>query len=265
MNESSLRADGITVGYGGAPVLRDLDFTVSRGQFTAVIGPNGCGKSTLVKTLARTLRPTAGQVVLDGVPVERHRSKHVARRVGLLPQEPVVPDGITVEELVARGRHPYHSPLRQWSEGDDEAIASALSATGVDALAGRRVADLSGGQRQRAWIAMVLAQQTEFVLLDEPTSFLDLAHQLDVLRLCQEIRAAGRTVVAVLHDLNQAARYADRVVLMRDGGVVAEGTAREVVTSAQVEEVFGVRCRLIEDPESATPLMIPLQDQHARP
>lgn len=260
MTESSLRADAITVGYGGAPVLRDLDLEVSRGDFTAVIGPNGCGKSTLVKTLARTVRPSGGQVVLDALPLHRHRSKQVARRIALLPQEPVVPDSITVADLVARGRHPYHSALRRWSAGDDEAIAWAMKATGVDVLAGRPVADLSGGQRQRAWIAMVLAQDTEFVLLDEPTSFLDLAHQIDVLHLCQEIRAAGRTVVAVLHDLNQAARYADRVVLMRDGGVVADGPPREVVTAARVAEVFGVRCRVIDDPETGSPLMVPLRE-----
>lgn len=258
MTQSTLRAESITVGYGGAPVLQDLDFAVPPGRFTAVIGPNGCGKSTLVKTLARTLKPESGHVVLEENPLQQWRTKEIARRVALLPQHPVTPDGVTVRSLVARGRHPYHGPLRQWAPGDDYAVESALKATGVAELRDEPVLGLSGGQRQRVWIAMVLAQDTSLVLLDEPTSFLDVAHQIEVLHLCQDMVADGRTVVAVLHDLNQAARYADEVVVMNHGQVVASGAPSEVMTSDLVAEVFGLACEMVADPQSGTPMVVPL-------
>ncbi|GAA1490792.1 ABC transporter ATP-binding protein [Brachybacterium sacelli] len=254
---SSLRLAAATVAYGEKPVLEGLDFTVPRGLFTAVIGPNGCGKSTMLKTLARTLRPRAGEALLDERPLGRWRPKAVARRIALLPQDPVVPEGITVRALVGRGRHPYHSPLRQWLPGDDEAVAAALEATGVQRIAERPVAGLSGGQRQRVWVAMILAQGTEYVLLDEPTSFLDVAHQIDVLHLCQDMREEGRTVVTVLHDLNQAARYADHLVVMDSGRIVASGTPADVLSEELVDEVFSLRAVVTADPQSGTPLVIP--------
>ena len=256
---SSLRLAGATVAYAERPVLEELDFAVPAGVFTAVIGPNGCGKSTMLRTLARTLRPRAGGALLDGRPLERWRSKAIARRIGLLPQDPVVPDAITVRALVARGRHPYHSALRQWLPGDDEAVDAAMAATGVAELADQAVAELSGGQRQRVWIAMIIAQDTEYVLLDEPTSFLDVAHQIDVLHLCQDLRDQGRTVLAVLHDLNQAARYANHLVVMGDGRVVASGRPAEVLTRELVAEVFSLQAEIAADPQSDTPMVVPLR------
>ncbi|PXA76780.1 Fe(3+)-dicitrate ABC transporter ATP-binding protein [Auritidibacter sp. NML120779] len=257
--EASLQATGITVGYGGKPpVLENLDFQVPAGQFTAIVGPNGCGKSTLVKTLARTLTPSAGHVSLNGRSLDRYRSKQIARRVALLPQDPVVPDGVTVRGLVARGRHPYHSALRQWVAGDDGKIATAMAATDVTDLADQPVAGLSGGQRQRAWIAMILAQDTEYVLLDEPTSFLDLAHQIEVLTICRRMRDERRSVVAVLHDLNQAARYADQLVVLAGGNIVATGAPHNVLTAALVHEVFDLECEIFPDPQSGSPMVVPL-------
>ncbi|WP_036556142.1 ABC transporter ATP-binding protein [Nocardioides insulae] len=258
MSQPSLRAERVTVGYGTHVVLSDLSLTLPRGRFTAVIGPNGCGKSTLVRTFARTLLPRSGEVLLDGVPLGRWKPKRIAQRVALLPQSPVVPDGVTVRSLVARGRHPYHSALRQWVPGDQEAIDVSMAATGVTDLAHESLTELSGGQRQRAWIAMVLAQDTDYVLLDEPTSFLDLAHQIDVLHLCQDIRDRGRTVVAVLHDLNQAARYADHVVVMREGQVAASGMPSDVITADLVRDVFSLECEIGPDPQAGTPMVVPL-------
>ena len=255
----TLRLDQATVGYNDQIVLDELSFTVPPGCFTAVIGPNGCGKSTMLKALSRTLPVRAGATTLDDVALGQLRSRAVARRLALLPQHPVVPDGITVRALVARGRHPYHSPLRQRASGDQEAVDSAMAATGVSEVADRPVTGLSGGLRQRVWIAMILAQNTEYVLLDEPTSFLDLAHQIDVLHLCQDMAASGRTVVAVLHDLNQAARYADQVVVMDSGRIVAEGEPAQVIDTALVQRVFGLAAAISADPQTGDPMVIPLR------
>ncbi|GLY19921.1 ABC transporter [Kineosporia sp. NBRC 101677] len=251
----SLSLENVTLGYGGPAVVRDLTLAVPEGEFTAVIGPNGCGKSTVLKALARTLRPTSGRVELDGHELRSLRPKAVARRVAALPQHPIAPESLRVRDLVARGRHPYHSLLRQWLPGDADIVSDAMAATGVTAYADRLLTDLSGGQRQRVWIAMVLAQQTQYVLLDEPTSFLDLAHQVELLHLCQDMRADGRTVLAVLHDINQAARYASHLVVMSDGEVVASGAPADVLSEQLVRDVFGVDGVVGTDSESSTPMV----------
>lgn len=257
---TGLTATGLTVGYGGEPVIDNLDFTIPMGQFTAVIGPNGCGKSTLVKSLSRVLPIASGMVSLDGTTLQKFRPRTLAQRIALLPQHPIIPDGVTVRNLVARGRYPYHGALRQWSPDDPHAIAEALEATGLTEFADYSVANLSGGQRQRAWFAMVLAQQTDYVLLDEPTSFLDIAHQVEVLRLCRKITASGRTVLAVLHDLNQAARYADELVVMHDGAIVAHGAPSKILTTQLITDVFGMASMIGSDPWSGTPMVVPTAD-----
>lgn len=261
---SPLVADGLTLAYDRLVVARDLDLTVAPGSFTVIIGPNGCGKSTLLRALARTLTPRAGRVLLDGTPIDRMRSKDVAKRLALLPQGPIAPEAITVGDLVARGRYPHQGILRQWSAADARAVDVALRATEVDELRERFVSDLSGGQRQRVWLAMALAQETDLLLLDEPTTFLDIAHQVEVMDLCARLHAEGRTLVAVLHDLNQAARYATHLVAMRDGRVVAQGRPEDVVTEPLVQEVFGLASRVVPDPETGTPMVVPLRRQAGR-
>ncbi|GAA1300461.1 ABC transporter ATP-binding protein [Pseudonocardia xinjiangensis] len=259
-----LRADQVRLGYGDRTVVDGLDLDVVAGTITAVIGPNGCGKSTLLRALGRLLKPSGGQVLLDGKRIDRTPTREVAKVLGLLPQAPSAPEGLTVADLVARGRHPHQAWYRQWSADDEDAVAQALEWTGIADLAERPVDELSGGQRQRAWISMALAQGTDLLLLDEPTTFLDLAHQVDVLELVRRLHAeAGRTVVMVLHDLNLAARYADRLVAMRDGQVVASGGPAEVITEALLEEVFGLAARVISDPVAGTPLVVPIGG-HAR-
>lgn len=243
------------LGYDGHVVSDGLTFVVPEGEFTAIIGPNGCGKSTLLKALARTLRPMSGAVLVDGADVRGLRPKAVARRVAALPQHPVAPESLRVRDLVARGRHPYHSLLRQWLPGDAEAVGAAMAATGVTEYADRLLTELSGGQRQRVWIAMVLAQGTDYVLLDEPTSFLDLAHQVELLHLCQDMRAQGRTVVAVLHDINQAARYASRLVVMHEGRVVRAGTPADVLDADVLREVFDVDGVVERDSQTGAPMV----------
>ncbi|UCR89691.1 ABC transporter ATP-binding protein [Mycetocola spongiae] len=252
-----LEARGLSVGYGPHPVLRDLSFEVPRDRFTAIIGPNGCGKSTLLKSLGRTLTPRSGGIYLGGEELSRQRAKTIARAIALLPQDPVAPETIRVRDLVGRGRHPYHSLLRQWAPGDAEIVDRALAATGVSALADRFVSELSGGQRQRVWVALILAQDTGIVLLDEPTSFLDIAHQIEVLHLCQDMRDAGKTVVAVLHDLNQAARYAEHLVVMQAGSIVAQGSPETVLTRELIEDVFSLDCEITRDPQAGSPLIVP--------
>jgi iron complex transport system ATP-binding protein len=254
----SLAARDITIGYDKKTISEHLDLVVPEGRFTAIIGPNACGKSTLLRALSRLLKPTAGEVLLDGRDIHSRPAKEVARRLGLLPQSSIAPDGITAAELVARGRFPHQKLIRQWSATDEAAVVAAMEATGVTDLSGELVDTLSGGQRQRVWVAMVLAQQTPIVLLDEPTTFLDIAHQIELLELCVRLnREQGTTMVAVLHDLNQAARYADHLVVMKDGVIVAQGDPRVVMTAGLVEDVFALGCRIIDDPETGTPLVIP--------
>jgi iron complex transport system ATP-binding protein len=256
---SRLVAEGLTLGYDGRRVVERLDVRIPSGRITCVVGANACGKSTLLRGLARLLRAEAGRVVLDGADIHRLRTREVATRLGMLPQQPVQPDGITVSDLVARGRFPHQSWLRQWSRDDELAVAGALVATGTADLADRPVDELSGGQRQRVWIAMTLAQGTDLMLLDEPTTFLDLAHQVEVLDLLAELNETeGRTVVLVLHDLNQAARYSHHLVAMKDGRIVAEGSPADVVTEELVRDVFGLDCRVVPDPVTGTPMVVPL-------
>lgn len=253
-----LVGEALTLGYDRRTVAEDLTVAVPDGSFTVIIGPNACGKSTLLRALARLLRPARGTVLLDGADIHRRPARQVARTLGLLPQSAVAPDGLTVAELVSRGRYPHQGLLRQWSREDERVVDRAMADTGVAELADRPVDELSGGQRQRVWIAMALAQQTPLLLLDEPTTYLDIAHQVEVLDLCARLHEEqGRTLVAVLHDLHQAARYATHLVAMRDGRVVAAGDPRRIVTTELVEEVFGLPCRIIEDPETGTPLVLP--------
>jgi iron complex transport system ATP-binding protein len=264
MTEARPRLSGseLRLAYDDRVVVDGLDVAIPDGSFTVVVGPNACGKSTLLRALARMLKPKHGAVVLDGADIRSQPAKDVARRLGLLPQSPTAPDAITVADLVARGRYPHQKLLRQWSPDDERAVAEALSATGTVELAERAVDELSGGQRQRVWLAMVLAQETPLLLLDEPTTFLDVAHQIEVLDLCADLREQhGRTLVAVLHDLNHACRYATHLIAMREGRIVAEGAPGEIVDAGLVERVFGLSCRVIPDPETGTPLVVPAARQ----
>ncbi|CCK31900.1 putative siderophore transport system ATP-binding protein YusV [Streptomyces davaonensis JCM 4913] len=258
-----LRAEGLKLAYDDRVVVEDLDLVVPTGRITVIVGANACGKSTLLRALARLLNPRAGAVALDGRSIHSIPTRSLAQRLGILPQSPVAPEGLTVIDLVGRGRSPHQTWWRQWSSADEEAVHEALRATDMADLAHRAVDELSGGQRQRAWIAMAVAQGTPVMLLDEPTTYLDLAHQIDVLDLITDLnRHQGRTVVMVLHDLNQACRYADHIVAMKGGRISGEGAPAEVVTAAMVQEVFGLRCVVGTDPVSGTPMVIPMGRHH---
>ncbi|MGA1834193.1 ABC transporter ATP-binding protein [Rhizobium wenxiniae] len=252
-----LQADAVTLRYDQRTISTDLSVSIPDGAFTVIVGPNACGKSTLLKALSRLIRPSDGQVILDGRDIHGMAAKDVARRLGLLPQSAIAPDGITVADLVARGRYPHQSLLRQWSGADETAVASAMAATGITDLSSRLVDELSGGQRQRVWVAMVLAQETPILLLDEPTTFLDIAHQIELLDLLSDLNEEGRTIVAVLHDLNHACRYASHLVAMKDGAVVARGQPNEIVTAELVEAVFTLPSIVMQDPVSGAPMVIP--------
>ncbi|MFI7450127.1 ABC transporter ATP-binding protein [Nonomuraea sp. NPDC049714] len=262
----SLVTERLTLGYGDRVVVESLDLVVPPGEITVIVGANACGKSTLLRSLSRLLTPREGRVVLDGKEVHRMPAKKLARTLGLLPQSPVAPEGITVLDLVGRGRHPHQKLFSRWSEQDDVAVAAALEATQTTNLAARAVDELSGGQRQRVWIAMALAQQTDLLFLDEPTTFLDAAHQVEVLDLLTDLnRSRGTTIVMVLHDLNLAARYADHLIAIADGRCHAAGPPAEVLTEESVRTVFGLDSRIIEDPVSGRPLMLPIGRHHIRP
>lgn len=263
----TLGADALTLGYDAVRnVCQDLTVTVPPGRITAIVGANACGKSTLLRALARLLRPRAGQVLLDGTDIHRMRTREVATRLGILPQAPVAPSGIAVADLVARGRYPHQRLVRQWTPADEVAVASAMRAADVLPLARRQVDELSGGQRQRVWIALALAQETDILLLDEPTTFLDLSHQIDVLDLLVDLNAQfGRTIVMVVHDLNHAARYAHHLIAMRDGAIVAEGDPRLIVTPGLVEQILGMEAKITPDPVTGTPMVIPVGRHGSRP
>jgi iron complex transport system ATP-binding protein len=258
-----LEARDLRLGYGDNVVVDGLDLEVLDGTVSAVIGPNGCGKSTVLRALGRLLPAKRGAVLLDGKRIDRLPTREVAKTLGVLPQTPVAPEGLTVADLVARGRHPHQAWYRQWSRDDEAAVAEALNWTGMSEFAERTVDELSGGQRQRVWISMALAQGTDVLLLDEPTTFLDLAHQVDVLDLIERLHSdAGRTVVMVLHDLNLAARYASRLIVMRDGRIAAQGTPVEVLTEDMLREVFDLEAKVVIDPVAATPLVVPIGRRH---
>ncbi|MFI5835711.1 ABC transporter ATP-binding protein [Micromonospora sp. NPDC051300] len=256
---STLQARDLSLAYGERRVVEDLSLHVPTGKVTIIVGPNACGKSTLLRGLARLLPASSGAVLLDGASIHSTPSREVARRLGILPQGPVAPDGITVSDLVSRGRHPHQGYFRRWSGDDEAAVAAALTATDTLDLAPRAVDELSGGQRQRVWIAMALAQRTGILLLDEPTTYLDVSHQVEVLDLLTDLnQTEGTTVVMVLHELNLACRYADHLVVMSGGAVAAAGEPGDVLTEQVVEDVFAMPCRVIPDPVSNTPLIVPI-------
>lgn len=260
-----LAAEGLSLAYGDRLVVSELDLQIRAGAITTIVGANGCGKSTLLRACARLLPPRAGRVVLDGREIHRTPTKQIAREIGLLPQNPVAPEGIAVADLVGRGRHPHQRMLARWSPRDYQVVAESLEATDIADLADRCVDELSGGQRQRVWIAMALAQETDILLLDEPTTYLDVAHQIEVLDLLTDLnRSRGTTIVMVLHDLNLAARYADELVAMKDGQVHASGAPDAVVTEALVRDVFGMDSRVIPDPVSGSPVVMPIGRHHVR-
>lgn len=264
MTSHDLRATNLTLGYADTDIVQDLDVQIPDGRITVIVGANACGKSTLLRGLARLLSPRGGQVMLDGVSVQDMKSIDVAKVLGLLPQSPVAPDGIAVSDLVGRGRYPHQGWFRRWSPEDDQAVAAALEATGTAELADRNIAELSGGQRQRVWVAMALAQDTDVLLLDEPTTFLDINHQVELLDLLTDLnRESGKTIVIVLHDLNLACRYADHIIAMKAGRIVAEGAPSDVITAEVVTEVFGLACEVMPDPVSHTPMIVPRGRHHA--
>ena len=256
---ASLAAHNLTLGYETKQICQNLSLEIPQGKFTVIVGPNGCGKSTLLKSLCRLLKPTRGTILLNGKDIHQWPTKEVAKKLGLLPQSANTPNGILVRDLVARGRYPHQSVFRQWSEDDQKAVHSAMQAANVLALAEQSVDSLSGGQRQRVWIAMVLAQQTPTLMLDEPTTYLDIAHQIELLDLFKTLNLKeGRTVVAVLHDLNQACRYADHIIALNAGELIAQGRPNEIINEALIERVFGLKNCIVPDPVTKTPMVIPL-------
>lgn len=254
-----LAARGLAAGYPGRRVIEGLDLEIAPGRITMIIGANACGKSTLLSVLARVNSPLGGRVELDGTDVATVPRRTFAQTVGLLPQHPSAPDGLTVAELVSRGRHPHRGVFQRWNAADTARVAEAMARTGVAELADRPVGDLSGGQRQRVWIAMALAQDPRILLLDEPTTFLDLSHQIEVLDLLRDLnRTDGTTIVVVLHELNLAARYADELVVMSHGRIVAHGSASDVLTADVISEAFSLDALVIPDPLTRTPLVVPV-------
>lgn len=262
--QNRIRAVQATFGYERRTVSERLSVEIPDGSLTVIIGPNGCGKSTLLRALARVIRPNEGQILLDGKSVNEYGPKEVARQLGLLPQTSLAPDGIRVADLVARGRAPYQNLIQQWREADEMAVQQAMASTGITELSGRLVDELSGGQRQRVWVAMLLAQDTPIMLLDEPTTFLDIAHQYELMELLRDFNEQGKTIVTVLHDLNQAARYATNLVVMKDGRIVTTGSPNEVITHELIREVFGLRALIAPDPVTSTPTVVPLGPRGGR-
>lgn len=255
---TAMQVQNLTAGYGGSPILKNINLEVPEGEITILVGPNGCGKSTLLKTMARILTPSEGTVTLKGQNVHQLHTRHVAQQMALLAQGPIAPEGLKVRELVAQGRFPHQSLLKQWTKADRDAVDCAMEITNIAQFAERPIDALSGGQRQRCWIAMSLAQETDLVLLDEPTTFLDLKVQVDVMNLLTKTaKQAGKTMVIVLHELNIAAAYADYLVMMRGGEIVADGPVNEIFTRDNLRSVFGLNARVIFDAEAGRPLCMP--------
>lgn len=261
VEKNRLQAKNICVAYGNKVIIEDLSLQIPDGEFTVIVGPNACGKSTLLKALSRMVEPVRGEVLLDGKPVGELPPKEVARQMSLLPQSPVAPEGIVVEDLVGRGRYPHQGFFKQWSSEDERKVKEAMARAHVEELAQRYVTELSGGQRQRVWISLVLAQDAPIVLLDEPTTYLDIAHQVEVLNLARALQREGFTVVAVLHELTLAFRYATNLVMMKEGAIVAEGQVNDVVTPELMEDVYGLRCELLHDPRSGRPIVVPVDEE----
>ncbi|MBD1857926.1 ABC transporter ATP-binding protein [Leptolyngbya sp. FACHB-1624] len=261
-NPATLIARDLSLAYDGTVIVQDLTLAIPTGKITALIGANGCGKSTLLRGLARLLKPVSGAVYLDSKSIFQRPTKEVAQQLGLLPQNPIAPEGLTVKDLVAQGRYPYQNWLQQWSPQDEQIVQRALEITDLTQFADRALDTLSGGQRQRAWIAMALAQDTEILLLDEPTTFLDLAHQIEILDLLYDLnQREGRTIVMVLHDLNQACRYADYLVAVQAGRIFAAGDPESVMTAEIVRAVFDLDCQIFSDPISGTPMCVPISQK----
>ncbi|SEM62965.1 iron complex transport system ATP-binding protein [Mesobacillus persicus] len=254
----AIETEKLTLSYGSSIIINELDLKIPKGEITVFIGGNGCGKSTLLRSIARLLKPQAGAVLLEGEAISKLSTKEIAQKMAILPQSPIAPEGLTVLQLVKQGRYPYQNWLKQWSEDDEKKVNDALRATGIVELKDRNVDSLSGGQRQRAWIAMTLAQDTDIILLDEPTTYLDMTHQIEILDLLFELNEKeGRTIVMVLHDLNLACRYAHNIVAIKDQQIYAEGQPEHVINCNLVQQVFGMECEVTIDPLFGTPLCIP--------
>jgi iron complex transport system ATP-binding protein len=261
----TFQSEGITAGYDDRTILHDVSLSIPNNKISVIIGANGCGKSTLLKTMARLIKPTSGQVTLDGKPINKIPPKQLARVLGLLPQSPIVPEGITVADLIGRGRYPHQSFLKGWTKQDYEAVAEAMEIMNITEFADRSIDELSGGQRQRVWIAMALAQQTDILFLDEPTTYLDITYQVEILDLLTDLnRKRGTTIVMVLHDINLSARYADHIFALQKGRLVAEGEPSDVITSTLIEEIFGLNCTVVSDPVSGSPSVVPIGRYHNR-
>ncbi|WP_449537476.1 ABC transporter ATP-binding protein [Ferdinandcohnia sp. Marseille-Q9671] len=255
---NAIETDTLTLSYGESIIIEDLHLEIPKGEITVFIGGNGCGKSTLLRSLARLLKPKQGAVLLEGEQIAKLPTKEVARRLAILPQGPTAPEGLTVLQLVKQGRYPYQNWLKQWTEEDEKQVHHALESTNMAQFAERTVDSLSGGQRQRAWIAMTLAQQTDIILLDEPTTYLDMTHQIEILDLLFELNETEqRTIIMVLHDLNLACRYAHHIVAIKDKHIYAQGRPEMVVNASLVKDVFGMNCEVTKDPLFGTPLCIP--------
>lgn len=261
----TLQTENLSASYDQQLILQDVTLSIPQHKISIIIGSNGCGKSTLLKSMARLLTPTNGDVYLDDASIYRIPSKKFARIVGLLPQSPIVPEGITVADLVSRGRFPHQTLFSSYSKKDYEAIATALEMMNLTEFSDRPIDELSGGQRQRVWIAMALAQQTDILLLDEPTTYLDITYQIEILDLLMNLNQTyGTTIIMVLHDINLSARYADYIFAVKDGRLIAEGSPHEIITSELMKETFQLDCQIIEDPVSNTPLVLPVSKYHQR-